>query len=72
MVPRRRGLALASGLLLLCFITVYPPLTRASEAPPAGATIRHHDLFVQMRSIYLTADAQDDSIQPLDLRELAE
>jgi len=48
MVPRRRGLALASGLLLLCFITVYPPLTRASEAPPVGATIRHHDLFVQI------------------------
>lgn len=48
MVPCRRGLALASGLLLSFFSAAVPPLTAALDASPVGATIRHHDLFVQI------------------------
>jgi aminopeptidase N len=48
MVPCRRGLALASGLLLSFFSAAVPPLTAASDVSSVGVTIRHHDLFVQI------------------------
>ncbi|HXH85793.1 MAG TPA: hypothetical protein VNI35_03160, partial [Nitrospira sp.] len=50
MVSRIRGLTLAYGFLLLCFSTALPfsRTAAASDGLPAGATIRHHDLFVQI------------------------
>ena len=50
MVFCTRGLTLASGLLLSCFSAALPISTTAaaSDGLPVGATIRHHDLFVQI------------------------
>jgi aminopeptidase N len=50
MVSRIRGLALASGLLLSCFSTALAISTTAAalDGLPVGATVRHHDLFVQI------------------------
>lgn len=48
MVPRTRVLAFASALLLSSLSTALPALATASNASPGRASIRHHDLFVQI------------------------
>ena len=45
---RRKRLALASALLFSLLGTPFPYLAAASGPPSGGATIRHHDLFVQI------------------------
>jgi hypothetical protein len=48
MVLRKVVLAVASLLLLSSLRTALPDLATASNASPGRATIRHHDLFVQI------------------------